>query len=247
MHKLSSINLHIENCTDLRYKASDFSAIVERMKAATQVKTQTELAAILEIGKAAISDAKRRNIIPADWLLKLSRPPHRLNPAWLESGRGIMRIPHDGVADLASDYQNTIDAQFQTVPLARPKPSPAGSCLAVDTSCEPLFAFARTWLEQRGAPGQLKLLRVSGDSMRPALHDDDIVLIDESQKDIREGKIYAIRIDSDVVVKRVAKKPGALTLISDNRDLYDTLDVDVDHSGNIEIIGRVVWMARESL
>lgn len=221
------------------------------MKSATQTRTQTELAAILEIGKAAISDAKRRNIIPSDWLLKLSRPPFRINPVWLESGQGVMRIPNANPSEHGLEPHNLGDPKFRLLPVASHKitPSAEGASLRADND-DPqslCYAFSNEWLAQRGSPERLKLLRVSGDSMRPALHDNDLVLVDESQREIREGKIFAIRIDTDVVVKRVAKKPGALALISDNRDLYDPLVVDLEHDANIEIIGRVVWLARETL
>jgi len=232
---------------------TDFNSVLNRMKIATQAKTQTSLATILQVGKAAISDAKRRNIIPADWYLKLSRPPYRLNPLWLETGHGLMQIPQDSAleacarAPVFSDSQAPSNTLFEVVPFANTTPSPLGASLDLDTTRENQYAFARAWLEKNGSLPHLKLLRVSGDSMRPALHDNDIVLIDEAQKDIRDGKIYAIRIDSNLVVKRVAKKPGALVLISDNRELYDPFDIDLHLGPSLEIIGRVVWMAREAL
>jgi hypothetical protein len=229
------------------------------MKAATQSKTQTELAGILDVSKAAISDAKRRNIIPSDWLVKLSRPPHRINPLWIETGQGVMRIPGIGAGNTNAGYQEANAERFHIVPVAALKVTMncLGPGLRTDRSATleldaeetrlPSYAFSQDWLARRGAPARLKLMRVSGDCMRPTLLDNDLVLVDESQREVREGKIYAIRIDSDVVLKRIAKKPGAVTLISDNRDLYDPLVVDLEHDANIEILGRVVWLARESL
>lgn len=50
-------------------------------------RTQIELADILEIGQSSISDAKRRNSIPSDWLLKRLRL-RRINPEWILTGEG---------------------------------------------------------------------------------------------------------------------------------------------------------------
>ena len=72
---------------------TSFEAVLNRMMLGAGVHTQTELAQVLEIGKAAISDAKRRRIIPAEWYLKLCRPPRRINPIWLECGQEPRYIP----------------------------------------------------------------------------------------------------------------------------------------------------------
>ena len=48
---------------------SAFDEALERIKRATGARTQVDLAAILGIRQSSISDAKRRQSIPADWLL----------------------------------------------------------------------------------------------------------------------------------------------------------------------------------
>lgn len=220
-----------------------FQTILDRMMRALGVSTQTELAAVLDVGKAAVSDAKRRKIIPPEWYLKLSRPPHCINPAWLETGQGSQSIDPDW-KEAPGDY-GLKGQGFELVPLVRAKPSANGAGLDFDQSVDGHYAFRREWLERKGEARSMRLLRVTGDSMLPTLRDEDVVLVDESQRDVQDGKIYAIRMDDDVVVKRLGKKPGKLSLISDNRDLYPSLDVDINDKGSVAILGRVVWMARE--
>lgn len=48
-----------------------FNAVYARMLFAANVRTQTELANILGIKQASISDAKKRGNIPADWCMRL--------------------------------------------------------------------------------------------------------------------------------------------------------------------------------
>jgi phage repressor protein C with HTH and peptisase S24 domain len=91
----------------------------------------------------------------------------------------------------------------------------------------------------------MRLMRVTGESMSPTLEDEDIVLVDLSQNDIRVGKIYAVRMDDEIVVKRLERKPGKLVLVSDNRRFYEPQEIPLGDQSNVEVLGRVVWMSRE--
>jgi phage repressor protein C with HTH and peptisase S24 domain len=256
--RLSRMEEQFINSTRKQYdsRIGDFATILQRMMEATGSRTQTQLAAILGVGKAAVSDAKRRGIVPAEWYLRLNRPPYHVNPSWLESGQGNMYTAGESVAEQSPSYGELGPAgggqgapsgneEFRYVPLVRARPSGGGGSLETDGAVEGYYAFRRDWLRRKGKPDTMRLMRVTGDSMIPTLHDEDVVLVDESQRDILEGKIFVIRIDDDIVVKRVGKKPGQLVLISDNRDLYPALEVAANEQSNVEVVGRVIWMARE--
>ena len=232
---------------EAHHASEDAHAVLERMLLGAGVKTQTELAAVLDIGKAAISDAKRRKIVPSDWFLKLCRPPFSLNPMWLETGRGSMRLQdggadHQVVAENRAAYGKEPEADFMAVPVARPRPASDGG-LELAEECG-YFRFSVSWLEERGAPDHILLLRIMGEAMYPTLRDGDVVLLDTAQKDVVEGNIYVLRMDGQMIVKRLAKKPGSLVLISDNRSLYEPIEVPFPGS-EIAVIGRVVWLGRD--
>ncbi len=63
-------------------------------------RTQVELAAILDIRQASISDAKGRGSIPPEWLVKLLRL-RGVNPDWILSGTGPRFLMP--LADLAEE------------------------------------------------------------------------------------------------------------------------------------------------
>lgn len=73
-----------------------FQEVYDRIRCATNARTQTELAAVLEIRQSSISDAKRRNSIPSDWYMKLFEK-FGLNPDWIKSGTGPMFLKIDQV------------------------------------------------------------------------------------------------------------------------------------------------------
>ncbi len=233
--------------TDNPYGEDDlFTAVLHRMLHGTGTRTQTELAEILQIGKAAISDAKRRKIIPAEWFLKLSRAPFYLNPNWIETGAGLMHLPGVDVSDGSFEYGASELREFFSPPQAKAKPGEGGQELDVASKTSN-YAFKLAWLKNVGFPGKMKFLRFTGDSMQPTLLNNDVLLVDESQRDILDGKIYAMSMDQDIVVKRVSKKPGKLVLISDNRELYESMEISVGSQDNVQIMGRVVWVGREDL
>lgn len=108
------------------------------------------------------------------------------------------------------------------------------------------IAFDGAWLRRvaRGAPEQLSIIRVAGDSMAPTLTDGDDILVDrgDAGERLRDG-IYVLRIDDALVVKRLALNPAArsASIRSDNPAWPGWPDCALDA---IDIVGRVVWTGR---
>jgi len=108
------------------------------------------------------------------------------------------------------------------------------------------IAFDPAWLRRlaRGAPEQLSIIRVSGDSMTPTLADGDEILVDrgDGAERLRDG-IYVLRIDDALLVKRVTLNPAARTVSvrSDNPAYPGWPNCD---PAAVDIVGRVVWAGR---
>jgi phage repressor protein C with HTH and peptisase S24 domain len=94
-------------------------------------------------------------------------------------------------------------------------------------------------------PENLRCVRVSGDSMEPALTDGSIVAVDITRRNPREleGRIVCARIsDDEVVIKRLRLRGQYALLFSDNEDQhkYPTLVVDLRENREL-VIGQVIW------
>lgn len=104
--------------------------------------------------------------------------------------------------------------------------------------------FKREWLRGMvsGAMSDLFVARGEGDSMQPTLLDGDIVLIDTSQKDIRQqDRIWAVSYGELGMIKRVRRLPGGTyQLLSDNASVPPISAAD----GEMYVVGRVVWIGR---
>ncbi len=105
------------------------------------------------------------------------------------------------------------------------------------------LAFPKGYLQwlTRANPRDLAIIGVKGDSMLPTLADDDIVMLDTSKRDLSYDGLFVIRDNGDaLLVKRVgrASKKDHVTIISDNRALYDPVEKPL---GDIQVIGKVIW------
>lgn len=68
-------------------KAEKKETALERLLATVGCRTQNELADLLGITQSSVASAKKRNVIPAEWLVKLLHLKG-LNPEWVLTGEG---------------------------------------------------------------------------------------------------------------------------------------------------------------
>ena len=108
------------------------------------------------------------------------------------------------------------------------------------------IGFDEKWLRRvsRSKPGDLSVIKVQGDSMTPTLSDGDDILVDagDGVERLRDG-IYVLRRDDALLVKRIGTSPASRRIIikSDNDSYPSWPDCEL---GDIDIIGRVVWVGR---
>lgn len=120
----------------------------------------------------------------------------------------------------------------------------AGGGLIPDNTVEMRIAFRREWIERKGDPVNMSLIRVSGDSMEPTLISGDLVLIDHNRQHLDpQGGVYAISMDHTIMIKRLQLiySTQQLRIISDN-NRYETLNAVPDQ---VTINGKVIWYGRE--
>ena len=122
--------------------------------------------------------------------------------------------------------------------------SAGGGSFEVGSEIEGYYAFRKEWLTTKGNINKMVLMDIFGNSMEPEIKDGDTVLIDESQKDILAGAVYAVGIDDTIMVKRLEKHPNKLVLHSDNKD-YSPIYLQGNEINSVRIIGKIIWICRE--
>ena len=99
--------------------------------------------------------------------------------------------------------------------------------------------FRKDWLQTHAlAAKNLMLINVIGDSMFPTIEDGDSVLIDESRRAPRSGRVYGLRTLDGPLVKRLRKRQGRWWADSDNGEYKPRLMREDDQT-----LGQVVWWA----
>lgn len=105
-------------------------------------------------------------------------------------------------------------------------------------------AFRADWIrKERLKPNKLASMYAVGNSMEPSIFDGDSLVIDISQTEVIDGKVYALWYEGGERVKRLFRVPGgALRIQSDNTD-YPPLNLSADQLEHVRILGRVVHRA----
>jgi phage repressor protein C with HTH and peptisase S24 domain len=210
-----------------------FESFLQRVFEATGIASQTELASALKINRSAITQARKKDAIPDKWILQLYRI-FGINPDWLETGSGPTFLRSSAAED----------SVFKNIPKVKARLSAGGGSFEIGSEIKGYYGFRKDWLTTKGNMNKMVMMDIFGNSMEPELKDGDTVLIDESQKDILAGAVYAVGVDDTIMVKRLEKHPNKLVLHSDNKE-YAPIYLKGDEINSIRIIGKVIWICRE--
>ena len=104
--------------------------------------------------------------------------------------------------------------------------------------------FRRPWMRRHGLqPHLCRLIKVTGESMEPTLTDGASILVNMGQQEPRDGRIFVVRIEDEIVVKRLILDPEAGWLLqsdNQNKQAWPT----VPWAARAKIVGEVKWVAR---
>jgi phage repressor protein C with HTH and peptisase S24 domain len=209
-----------------------FDSFMKRLREATTITSQANLAKALGISRAAITQAKKNDSIPIKWITELSRL-FNVNPDWLVKGNRPKILS-----------QNNYHEIFQQVPKVKARLSAGGGSFETEPEIEEFYSFRKDWLSKKGQPKDMVLMDIFGNSMEPELKDGDTVLLDQSQKAVLAGAIYAVGLADTIVVKRLEKRPKELVLLSEN-ERYPMMRFRDEEMNSVRIIGKVIWVCRE--
>ena len=107
--------------------------------------------------------------------------------------------------------------------------------------------FRRDWIQSRGYHRKnLGVIRAKGDSMTPTIPNGSALLVNKGEVEIQNGRVFVLRYDSMLHVKRLQSLPGRLVqVVSDNAAEYPPFTVELNDGIDFQILGRVVWLGRE--
>ena len=136
----------------------------------------------------------------------------------------------------SKNFPQTLNDDIVSIPFYEDIRASAGSGAYNEAETAEQLNFPKSFLRQYFGLisfNNLSIIIGSGDSMFPTLPENCYLVI--QQGNVREGEICVARIEDELYVKRLQKRPK-LKLISDNK-AYDPIELEGE---NFNIIGRVV-------
>lgn len=174
--------------------------------------------------------------VSLETLEKLARL-YKVSPQYLIFGTDGDTLP-------PMPIQSANDEDYKDVPIYDLAASAGTGKLVADENIRCYLKFPNWWFNERGLQhSDVVGLYTKGDSMEPTIPDNSLLLIDQSKTYLSDGKVYVVRVDDELYVKRVNRLVGeGLELISDNtRYKTKVISKELLHTENFfQVIGQVV-------
>ena len=164
----------------------------------------------------------------------------RVDVAWLIDG--------DGTLDGEEPKIYSPDTTFVGISGVKAKASAGGGTIvhAEDEQAGKMYHFRQSWIEDEldANAKQLRILRVTGDSMMPTLNDGDTILVDMGRKSPYPPGLFVLHDGMGLMAKRIehipSSEPPRISVTSDNPN-YSPYECLLDE---VNIVGRIRWYGR---
>lgn len=169
---------------------------------------------------------------------------------WLEYGRGEMRESAQPAPESGRTPPRSFDLNDEPGYTGVLQLTARGSTGDGDDNphveIRGVMAFKSAWLRANNLNQKhLDVIYANGHSMEPTINDGDVLLVDESKIEPKDGQIFAMQSESKgTIVKRLVKSDFDGWIIrSDNPDKarYGDETLRDGEINEVRIIGRVVW------
>ena len=173
--------------------------------------------------------------VTLEWLATGKEPKH-------PSDQILNDSPHTSVTVEIEEFNE----EYVLIPGYQISVSLGHGAINDDTPVKRQLAFRRNWLRFRKlSAGDLAVVFAHGDSMEPTINNGNTILVDMSDKKLKDGSIYVLRFGEYLYAKRLQQRfDGSVCLISDNKE-YDDQIVKSDELDQLAIIGKVVWIGKD--
>jgi len=150
--------------------------------------------------------------------------------------RGRPIVPYDSPEDLPAGTYVSLPRLEYRLSAGRGGPDPDAAELAGTGA-----AFRSDFIRAQGwSPKTHYTMRCDGESMEPTIQDGAPVVIACNETTIRSGRIYALLLNDEPLLKRLHKRPGGLVQVTSDNPMPQYAAYEVEESA-LTVIGRAVW------
>ena len=200
--------------------------------------TQAQLAKKLDTTQQIIAfiENGRKQKIDTDILYKLVTD-YLINTEWLLFGTGdITKVDTEERIEYKLSKQ---DSNVIPIPYYEVKAAAGEGCENVDYPDKDVVYFDKRWLKAAIGrnPEHLSLIIADGDSMVPDIQSGDLLMVDDTIKEVIPNKVFVIKQDGKDRVKKLKRDINGDIYVVSNNPKYEAEPIDRETF----IIGQVVW------
>lgn len=216
---------------------------------------QTELAKVLGVTPQAVQQWVKGGTAPKGKRLMAIASALNTDVNWLVTGKpdGYItpRIP-DGTARALPVFDAPIEPGDEYLPVKvvsfKLQAGIVGYAVEYldEDDNDPIY-FRADWFIKHGYKHErLLAFKVKGESMTPKLYSGDLVVINTDDSQAKDGKVFAVNYEGEMVIKRMVRDGGQWWLASDNPDKtsYPNKLCAGDYC---IVIGRVVYRQTQEI
>ncbi|HDV5560834.1 TPA: helix-turn-helix transcriptional regulator [Vibrio cholerae] len=214
--------------------------------------TQQEVAKSIGVSPTSMVFWERGETTPKGSNLIALCKKLRVDPQWLQTGKGQQDQNETGNAELLGNMQvwdsNTpLGDDEVAIPFLVDVRLSAGNGFICDVEDDKGYRlrFAKSTLRRYSVDTEnAKCVSVHGNSMDPVLPDGSTVGIDCGNKTLVDGKIFAINHNGELFIKKLYRLPGGgIRIYSFNEVEYPPREYSAEQiqEQKISIVGRVFW------
>lgn len=96
-------------------------------------------------------------------------------------------------------------------------------------------------------PKDCRLLAVRGDSMEPYLFNRDMMMIDSTRTNVRDGRVYAVYFEDEPLVKQIFKQVGGGVVLHSYNSKYPDKEVPAERMDLVKVVGEVIHRSGSGL
>lgn len=138
---------------------------------------------------------------------------------------------------------NSKDETFASIPVLNISASAGDGAASVMERQVGIVKFDRSYLHNTWNlnPNDLFTISTIGESMEPTIKAGEYLLASKSEEYLNPADgIYVIRLEGDILVKRLQRLPGEKILISSDNPIYKSYEIKLDDGIDFKIVGKVV-------
>lgn len=135
------------------------------------------------------------------------------------------------------------DDGFAYIQLVNVTASAGHGALVLSEDNAGVIAFQREYLRSTWFvnPSELFCMPVNGESMEPTIKSGEFLLVSKGEQHVKPSDgIFVVRLEGNIMVKRLQPLPGNRMKISSDNNAYDPFTIELNDGVDFGILGKVL-------